>query len=351
VSAGGRPLRFGLVGYGAFGRLHAQCMARVPEAALVAICARSDQAAADAAREVPDARICREYRELCALPEVEVVDVVVPNHLHAEVGLAALEAGKDVLLEKPMATTVADCDRLIEAARRHQRLISVGFELRLSTQWGSVKRLIADGAIGWPTYANLSLFRHPYRSGAAGWRYDPAHVGSWILEEPVHFFDLLMWYFEDVGDPLAVRAVGNSSGRSPESGTPGMYDNVTTVLTWPGQRYATITQSLAGFEHHMVLEIAGDAGSLRAWWSGAGARSLEPEFALQVMRRGDLQPETLPLGSSGEVVELEEEIRATARAFRARRALVPGEAARKRVLACLAAERSVQEGREIPLRF
>jgi myo-inositol 2-dehydrogenase/D-chiro-inositol 1-dehydrogenase len=344
-------MRFGVIGYGAFGRLHAQSISRVGDAALVAICARSDEAAASAAVEFPGVTVHRDYRALVQDPSVDVVDVVTPNHSHAEIGVAALDAGKDLLLEKPMANTVGDCDRLIAAARRNGRLISVGHELRLSTQWGTIKRLIDEGAIGAPRYANLSLFRHPYREGAGGWRYAADRVGSWILEEPVHFYDLLMWYFEGAGDPSAVRAVGNSSGRDAVSGRPGMYDNFSSVLTFPGGRYATITQSLAGFEHHMVLEITGDDGALRSWWSGGDARSLAPTFALSLMRSAASEPETLELGRSGEVFELEEQIRRTVEAFRARCTLVSGEAARKPIVVCLEAERSASEGREIQLSF
>jgi myo-inositol 2-dehydrogenase/D-chiro-inositol 1-dehydrogenase len=344
-------LRFGVVGYGAFGRMHAQLIDKVAEASLSAICARGDQAAAAAAADFPGVTIHRDYRALVQDPAVDVVAVVSPNHTHVEIGVAALDAGKDLLLEKPMANTVQGCDQLIEAARRNGRLINVGHELRLSTQWGTIKRLIDEGAIGQPCYANLSLFRHPYRQGAGGWRYATDQVGSWILEEPVHFYDLLMWYFEAAGDPTSVRAVGNSSGRDPASGRPGLYDNFSSILTFPGGRYATITQSLAGFEHHMVLEITGDDGALRSWWSGGDARSLAPSFSLTLMRGAKGEPETLELGSSGEVFELEEEIRRTVEAFRARCTLVSGETARKTIVVCLEAERSASEGREVDLGF
>jgi myo-inositol 2-dehydrogenase / D-chiro-inositol 1-dehydrogenase len=344
-------MRFGLVGYGAFGRLHAQSIAKVKHASLVAICARSDEGAAAAAADFPGVTIHRDYHALVQDAAVDVVDVVTSNDSHAEIGVAALEAGKDLLLEKPMATTVEGCDRLIEAAGRSGRLINVGHELRLSSQWGAIKRLIDEGAIGAPCYANLSLFRHPYRKGTGGWRYAAERVGSWILEEPVHFYDLLIWYFEDAGDPNSVRAIGNSSGRDAVSGRPGMYDNFSSVLTFSGGRYATITQSVAGFEHHMVLEIAGEDGALRTWWSGGDARSLAPSFALTLMRAAAAVPETLELGRSGEVFELEEQIRRTVEAFRAGCTLVSGEVARKPVLVCLAAERSASEGREIALGF
>jgi hypothetical protein len=110
---------------------------------------------------------------------LDAVDVVVPNFLHAEIGVAALDAGLDVLLEKPMAPTVEACDALIAAARRRDRVLTIGHEFRLSGQWGAMKRIIDAGEIGRPRYGNVSLFRFPYRRILA-WRYDQRRVGSWI---------------------------------------------------------------------------------------------------------------------------------------------------------------------------
>lgn len=339
-------MRFGVIGYGAFGRWHARCIDSISETELVAIGAHGEASSKAAREDFPHAAVYRDYRQLLADTGIEAVSIVVPNHLHAEVGIAALESGKDILLEKPMANTIADCDRLLDAARRNNRLISLGFELRVSLQWGRIKQLIESDAIGRPRYANLSLFRHPYRPGADGWRIDPARVGSWILEEPVHFFDLLMWYFEDLGDPVSVRAAGTPSGKGR-----GAYDNFSTLLTFANGAYATITQSLSGFGHHLVLEISGEKGAIRSWWSAANARSLEPQHELQVLRAGADEPEIIALEKSGEVFELEEQIRRTAQAFANRQALVGGEAGRKRVIVCLQAEQAVAEGRELALEF
>ena len=80
-----------------------------------------------------------------------------------------------------------------------------------------------------------------------------SRVGSWILEEPVHFFDMLMWWFEELGDPHLVHGFGNAkSGREA-----GMYDNFSAVMRWPKGAYAVVTQTLAGFEHHHVVEVVG----------------------------------------------------------------------------------------------
>jgi myo-inositol 2-dehydrogenase/D-chiro-inositol 1-dehydrogenase len=271
---------------------------------------------------------------------------VTANHTHAEMAIDALEAGKHVLLEKPMATSREDCDRVIEAERRSGRLLSVGFELRLSVQWSRIKRLIEEDAIGRPRYGNVSLFRHPYRQGSGGWRYDPKRVGSWILEEPVHYYDLAMWYMVGLGDPVAVSARGTPAGER------AMYDNFSSVLAFESGAYATITQSLAGFGHHLVVEIAGEEGAIRSTWSGADARSTAPSFDLTIRRAGNEAHETVPLdGPSGEIFELQEQIRLVTEAFAAGRALVPVEEGRKAVIVCLEAERAVRQGSEVALRF
>jgi myo-inositol 2-dehydrogenase/D-chiro-inositol 1-dehydrogenase len=343
-------MRIGLIGYGLWGKHHAEAIVNAPGAELAAIACASEQTAAVARTAFPNLPVCVGYRPLLAQNTqlgLSAVDIVVPNHLHAEIGIAALDAGLDVLLEKPMAPSVAECDALIAAARRNDRVLTIGHEFRLSGQWGGIKKVIAAGEIGRPRYGNVSLFRFPYRPGSSAWRYDQRRVGSWILEEPVHFFDSLMWYFEDEGDPVSVHAVGNS-----KESAPGMHDNFSTILRWPGDLYATVTQSLSGFEHHHVMEITGTAGSIRAWWSGTMDRTRDPQFELKVQRRGDKQCETIcGLGPSGEVFELQEELRRVVEAFRDRRPLVSPEEARKRIVVCLEAERSVRENRVVALRY
>ena len=340
------PLRFGLIGYGLWGKHHAQAIRQAPGAALSAI-ACSSAATEDAAKtDFPGIPVYQGYRELLERAAIDAVDVVVPNHLHAEIGVASLEAGKDVLLEKPMALSVEECDRLISAAKRHDRILTIGHEFRLSTQWGQLKPIIEAGDIGQPLYGLVTLFRFPYRRGSGGWRYASEKVGSWTLEEPVHFFDLLMWCFEKWGDPNSILAVGSSKNREP-----GRYDNFSAVVRWPGSLYGVVTQTLGGFEHHQVVEIVGTEGSIRSWWSGAMDRTLHPAFELKVQRRGQDKCQRIDIPSSGELFELQEELNQVVRAFRERRPIVSGEEARKRVLVCIEAERSLSEGKEIALNF
>lgn len=340
-------MRFALIGYGAWGRYHAAAIAKAPGAELAAIACGSEASAAVARQHHPTAMVHLDWRAVVADRSIDAVDIVVPNNLHADIAIAALDAGKDVLLEKPMAATIADCDRIVAAIHRTGRVLSVGHELRASTQWGLIQRMVHDGEIGTPHYANISLFRFPYRQGSGGWRYEANRVGSWILEEPVHFFDLLMWWFDRLGDPITVQGFGRArDGRSR-----GMYDNFSAVLRWREGAYAVVTQTLSGFEHHHVVEVTGSDGSIRSWWSGAMDRTAEPHHELKVQRRGRSQAEIIELGPSGEVFELEEELAATVRAFEAGKPWVSADEARKRIIVCLEAERAVAEGREIALVF
>ncbi len=339
-------MRFGLIGFGAWGKFHAEAIRKAPGAELAAIACVSETTAEAARERYPQIGVHLDWRRLLADPSIDAVDIVVPNHLHAEIAIAALEAGKNVLLEKPMAGSIRECDLIVEAVRRTGRVLSVGHEFRASTQWGLIRKLIRDGEIGEPLYAHISLFRFPYRQGAGGWRYERSRVGSWILEEPVHFFDMLMWWFEELGDPCTVHGFGNSKGREP-----GMYDNFSSVMRWPKGAYAVVTQTLSGFEHHHVVEVVGREGSVRTWWSGTMDRTLDPRHELKIERRGRDRCEIVKLGKSGEVFELEEELAATVAGFETGRPLVSAEEARKRIIVCLEAERALAEGREIALSF
>ena len=111
-----------------------------------------------------------------------------------------------------------------------------------------------------------------------------------------------------------------------------------------------LTQTLAGFEHHHVMEIVGTDGALRTWWSGAQDRTREPSFELKVQSAVRTR-ESWRSARSGELFELDEQLRLCVEAFREGRPIVSGQDARKRILVCREAERSLTEGKEVRLEF
>ena len=337
---------FGLVGYGLWGKHHARAIRASPHCRLAAIACASAATAAIARSDFPDVPVVISYQALLDLSQVDAVDIVVPNHLHAEIATAALASGRNVLLEKPLALTLAECDRIIEAEHQARHTLSVVHQFRLSTQWGRIKTMIDAGDIGEPRYANVSLFRFPFRPGSDGWRYQRSRVGSWILEEPVHFFDSVMWYFDSLGDPISVSAVGNS--RQPEA---GLVDNFSCALRWLGGAYATITQTLTAFENHQTVEVVGTQGSIRAWWSGASDRTPHPTFELKHSVPGGTSGEVVDIGPSGEVVELAETFARIDSVFSTHQPLVSAKEARKRIVVCLEAERALTSEMPVSLSF
>ena len=130
-----------------------------------------------------------------------------------------------------------------------------------------------------------------------------------------------------------------------------MAESFASVLRFADGRYAVVTKTVAGFEYHLTVDIVGTEGAIRSWWSGGLDRTREAAYELKVRRRGSAVPETIPIEASGELFELEEELRRIVATFRARRPLVSGEDARKRTIVCLAAERAARDGGDVTLRF
>lgn len=338
-------VRFGLIGYGAWGCHHARAIAQTPEAELTAICVRSDEGRQQAAAEHPAARLYADYREMLAKETFDAVDVVLPSDLHFEVAQAVLDSGRHLLLEKPMALRLDHCSELVALANSKNRLLAVGHELRHSSLWGKVKQLVDAGAIGEPLYAMIELWRRPYRLGSGGWRYDIHRVGNWVLEEPIHFFDLARWYFSGVGEPVSVFAAAN--GKQPDH--PELHDNFSAIVNFPRGRYAVISQTLAAWEHHQTAKITGTSGALWAQWSGAMDRTFEPTFSLKLLS-GERLSEVPIEKNSGEVYELVDEIAAFARSVRdGAPPACSGEDGRYSVAMCLKAQQSIEAGRPIPL--
>ncbi len=336
-------VRYGLIGCGAWGSHHARVIAATAGAQLAAIAERSDENRAAAQQQHPAAACYSDYREMFQREQLDAVDIVLPTHLHFDAAKAALEAGCHVLLEKPMCPQLAQCDELIALAQAKGLHLAIGHEFRLSSLWGRVKQMVEEGAIGEPRYCLIELWRNPYRQGTGGWRYDIKRVGNWILEEPIHFFDLARWYFARAGEPVAVFA--RASHKRDEH--PELQDNFSAMINFPNGGYAVISQTLAGYEHHQVVKLTGTRGALWASWSGALDRTFHPTYALKHFDGEKLQEIALT-GTTGEVYELEEEVASMTAAIRGGALrCATGADGRWSVALCLKAQESVDTGKVV----
>jgi myo-inositol 2-dehydrogenase/D-chiro-inositol 1-dehydrogenase len=340
-----KPVRFGLVGFGAWGGHHANAISVTQGAELVAIAARRPESVAKAQQTYPSATVYSDFRHLVARDDLDIVDVVVPSYLHHEIAMAVLNSGKHLLLEKPMGVSLEQCDDMIRAAAHNQRLLAVGHELRLSSMWGKAKQMIEEGFIGTPQYALVELSRNPYRQGADGWRYDIDRVGSWVLEEPIHFFDLARWYLESSGTPERIYATANSR----QQDHPELQDNFSAIMHFSGGGYAVVSQTLAAFEHHQTVKVTGTKGALWAAWSGAMDRTRHPTFQLRAFDGNEVT--TVPIEKpTGELFELEDQIARLVDSIRTGTPLhCTGHDGRWSVAMCLAAEESIRQGTAVPI--
>ncbi len=336
-------VRFGLIGCGAWGSHHARVIASTAGAHLAAIAEQSGENRAAAKAKHPEATLYADYRQMLEHEKLDAVDVIVPPHLHFDVARAVLESGRHLLLEKPMCLRLEECDELIALAQAKNRHLAIGHEFRLSSLWGRVKQMVDEGAIGDPRYCLIELWRNPYRQGSGGWRYNIKQVGNWILEEPIHFFDLARWYFAGAGEPVSVFA--RASHKRDEH--PELQDNFSATISFPNGGYALISQTLAGYEHHQVVKLTGTRGALWASWSGAMDRTFHPTYSLKHFD-GETVREIPLTRTTGEVYELEEELAGMTAAVRGGSLnCATGADGRWAVAMCLKAQESVDTGKVV----
>lgn len=311
----------------------------------MAIVAPSESSRAAAAQTHPQARVFPDHRRMLAETEIDIVDIVTPSDTHLEIATDVINAGRHLLLEKPMAVRIVDCQTMIRLARERGVKFAIGYEFRFSSQWGEIKRRIDAGVVGEPQYVLVELSRKSYRLGSAGWRYDPARVGSWALEEPVHFFDLARWYLTGAGNPVELVAYANSR----DGNRPALHDNFSAMFRYANGAYAVISQTLAAFEHHQTVKVAGTKGAIWAGWSGAMDRTLHPECFLKVFDGDKVENVTLA-GQSGEIFELHTQIAHCIDMVRGRvEPAATGEDGLWSAGLCLLAEESIRQKRPLPV--
>src|SRR5438309_7751401 len=185
----------GVVGVGIMGRRHAENAAWwIPGGRLGAVF-DADRALASRVGRDLEAEACGSLEELLGRDDVRIVVIASPREFHAEQAVAALSQGKDVLLEKPMALSLADCDRVIAAAEQGSARLQVGFMLRYDAAYAEAKRLVVSGALG-----EALLVRAVHRDREAPNLPASSGITEMMLESTIHDFDLSRFL---LGDEIA----------------------------------------------------------------------------------------------------------------------------------------------------
>jgi predicted dehydrogenase len=188
-------LRVAVIGAGFIGRDHLAAYRHRPDVELVGV-ADSSMATAEAAATEVGARAYADHRSMLAAEHPDAVSICVPTALHLPVTEDVAAAGAHVLLEKPMAASVAECDAIGAACERAGIALMVGFTHRFHRELIEAKRLISEGAIGPPSLAQ-DLFSFGENAPWPGWYYERSLSGGGeLMHDAVHLVDRLSWLID-----------------------------------------------------------------------------------------------------------------------------------------------------------
>jgi len=191
----------GLIGFGLAGRaFHAQVIRATPGLRLAAILQRQGS---EAAQKYPDVRVVRSVEEILDLPDIRLVVIATPNETHAPIARQCLEAGRDVVVDKPFATTLKEAAELVDLARKCGRLITVYQNRRYDGDFQAIRQIVADVTLGRIIRfeTNYDRFRPDLKPGA--WRERPGPGTGIFFDIAPHLIDHALVLF---GLPEAVTA-------------------------------------------------------------------------------------------------------------------------------------------------
>lgn len=199
-------LKIGLIGNGSISESHLLAYQSNPNAELVAICDLNEGRAQAGAKKFNAKYVYTDYRDLLANPEIDAISICTWNNSHAEISIAALEAGKHVLCEKPLCKTVDEALQVEAAVRRTGKLLQVGYVRRHASNISVLKKFIDSGDLGEIYFAKASLVRRLGNPG--GWFADKERSGGGpLIDIGVHVIDLC-WYL--MGKPKVKSVSGNT---------------------------------------------------------------------------------------------------------------------------------------------
>lgn len=283
-----KTLRVGMIGYNFMGKAHSNAWRQVnrffelpAQVELNTICGRNSKAVEKAARTFGWARSATDWRAVVEDPNLDIIDITTPNDTHAQIAIAAAEAGKAVLCEKPLGMDVPECEKMVAAVKQHKVVNMVCHNYRRIPAIAHARKLIAEGALG----DRLYHYRARY---AQDWIADPNFPLVWRLKKEIagsgahgdidaHIIDLGRYLVGELAEvcglmetfikerpvlEAAGAGLGAKAGRS--MGQVTVDDAVSWIGRFKNGAIANLeaTRFAHGRKNHIALEINGSKGSL-----------------------------------------------------------------------------------------
>lgn len=268
-----KKIKTGIIGYGFRGKGVARNILADDNYQIMAI-ADIDNRVLEDARKTPaleDVQISKDYKKILEIDEIEAVFVITPQLTHRDITVDAFNAGKSVYCEKPMALTIKQCDEMIEASRKADKVLMIGQQMRYHAHLNKMKDLIDKGEIGKPVMLWLKEFRNPFPE-TMKWAFNKNKSGGLLVEKNCHHFDLFNWFA--ASEPVQVFTSGGQDVvHKPFSIKSDILDNAWVVVDYEnGARAMLGICMFAGLPHkyecgigtHMRdIGIIGEKGIMR----------------------------------------------------------------------------------------
>jgi predicted dehydrogenase len=253
-----RKIGFGIIGCGVIADFHASALFGLPEEAVLVGVADARLPAAERFAREKQVRAFESVDELLACPEIDVVTICVPSGLHAELAIKAANAGKHIIVEKPMAITKEQLDAMEEACERNGVMLSSVAQSRFTSGVRKAKQAIEEGYLGKlvcaDVYMKFNRSQEYYNTG--GWRGTKAMDGGGaLMNQGIHGVDLLLYL---AGDVKSVYAVSKTLARQIE-----VEDTLSAVLEFKSGATGVIQATTSVYPGYpRRLELNGDKGTI-----------------------------------------------------------------------------------------
>jgi len=275
-----KKVKIGMIGTGDMGQVHLRALAALDNSAqIIALYDPSEERLKVAENLLPYQVVtCNSLHDLLKNKDIEAVFVCSPNDIHYEQAIAAMEHGKHLFLEKPLATNMDQVCEIVAMAKKKNLILQVGLVYRYSAMFRRIAELVTNEVIGQPRMVWCHEFRVPYPVGRdREWRYSQSRTAGTLVEKTCHHFDLFNWILSD--EPIRVFASGGCdvirTGGPIEPGVPGepykyegrcdVLDNAWVVIEYAGGARANLGLCMFADNRELPFGVLGTKGWIEAF--------------------------------------------------------------------------------------
>lgn len=268
------PLKYAIIGSGMMGLEHIRNLIEMPAVQIVGVCdshTSSLEKARRALNRVEGVRYFANYKDLLANCNADIVVIATPNHTHVDIAADVMRSGRHMLIEKPLCTTVADCQKLIALQATEQienRVVWVGLEYRYMGPTARVVQEVGKGTVGTVRMISIREHRYPFLEKVDDWNRFNSNTGGTLVEKCCHFFDLMCLLAKS--KPISVLASGaqdvNHLHETYNGKTPDILDNAFVIVNFENgvRGMLDLCMFAEASKNEQEICVVGDQGKIEA---------------------------------------------------------------------------------------